>query len=287
MSMFETQEWESLESSSTPGEWESQEWGETGEYEDEGQFLGGILGSRLGGEMGTSQEMQEMQEMELAAELLEISSEAEFGNFLDKLFRRAAKTVRGFAKSPTGRALSGTLKGIAKTALPLAGRALGDYMAPGAGGLVGTQVGSVAANLFEVQLEGLGEQEAEYEVARRYIRFANAAARTAARAPSGAPPRAVARAALIAAARRHAPGLLRTRPGARPALARRRPASGPRLGRFDFPPVADEPLDFADDDDAGSDDDPVGGDDGQGEAGSAPASGRWIRRGHKIVILGI
>ena len=57
----------------------------------------------------------------------------------------------------------------------------------------------------------MGEQEAEYEAARRFVQFGQATARYGRMAPSNVPPPAVARAAAIAAARRYAPGLLRRR----------------------------------------------------------------------------
>ena len=200
MSMLENQEWETFEFENPElGEWESQEgesqeWesGETGEFHE--QFLG---------ETGTHQEM------ELATELLEVASEEELEQFIGKLIRGAAKAVGGVIRSPVGKFLGGALKSIAKTALPMAAGALGNLVLPGVGGAIGSKLGSMATNLFEVELEGLNEQEAELEVARRYVRFANAAARNAARAPWDAPPRTVTRAALTSAAQRHAPGLVR------------------------------------------------------------------------------
>ncbi|MGH4007662.1 MAG: hypothetical protein ACRDTH_05760, partial [Pseudonocardiaceae bacterium] len=172
MSAFGTQQWETYEME-TPGygelEWES---------ETEYGSLGGEFESSLG----------EMQEMELATELLEVSSEAELEQFLGKLISGAAKAVGGVIKSPVGQALGGALKNVAKTALPMAAGALGNLVLPGVGGMIGSKLGSMASKLFELEFEGMNEQEAEFEVAQRYVRFASAAARNAARAPSGAPP---------------------------------------------------------------------------------------------------
>ncbi|MGH3870629.1 MAG: hypothetical protein ACRDSR_03775 [Pseudonocardiaceae bacterium] len=246
MSAFETQQWETYE---TPGYGELESWGE-------------------------------MQEMELATELLEVSSEAELEQFLGKLIQGAAKTVGGFIKSPVGQALGGALKSVAKTALPMAAGALGNLVVPGVGGMVGAKLGSMASKLFELELEGMNEQEAELEVARRYVRFASTAARNAARAPSGAPPGAVARAAVVSAARRHAPGLVRGRQPGRPSRRPQpgRPDPGYRSGTYGFAAdgdLVDEP--------AGSDED----DDAPDQATGRPRSGRWLRRGHKIVIYGV
>jgi YD repeat-containing protein len=142
MTTFETQEWENLETMETPGEWESQEWGETGEYEGE-QFLGGLLGSVLGGLGGGGElELTEMQETELATELLGLSSEEELEQFLGKLIRGAAKAVGKAVRSPVGRALGGALKNVAKTALPMAAGALGNLVLPGVGGAIGSRLGT-------------------------------------------------------------------------------------------------------------------------------------------------
>ena len=288
---WETPEWQSGEWES--GEWETQEW-ETQEWESEGYEA----------------------EMELVTELLEVTSEQELEQFLGKLFRRTAKAVGGAIRSPVGRALTSTLKNVARKALPVAGGALGTLALPGVGGAIGSQVGSMASQMFEVELEGLNEQEAEYEVGKRFVRLATTAARHAARAPRSAPPRAVARAALVTAARRHAPGLLRGRPAGRrgrppqrrqPGQRRPRRRPGQAVGgpwgyagpaedcQCGGEPPAYQDSD-ADDDgaDAGSGGDAAAADadGGSGEVGSSSGrrggqqTGRWIRRGRKIVIMG-
>lgn len=282
-----------------PGEWESgpaELLGESFEAESE-QFLGGLLGSVLGGELESP--INETLEMELAAELLEITNEAELEEFLGKVFKTVARGVGNFAKSGAGRALGGVLKKVAKTALPMVGGALGSMVAPGIGTAIGSRLGSMAGGLFELELEGLNEQEAEMEVARRYVRLASSATKNALQAPRTAPPRAVAKAAVVTAARRHAPGLLRGTPyqvprgarGRRPVgpggrgPARRRPRPAPYGGYvgggYGVYTTPGEPIDGGDGDDAGWD-----GDVPAGSGGYRTQSGRWIRRGRKIVILG-
>jgi hypothetical protein len=181
--------------------------GETQELEQE-DFLG-VLGSFLGkevGELGEAQSVPELQEVELATELLEVGSEAELDRFLGDLMRRAAGAARGFVRSPTGQALGGILKQAAKQALPVIGRGVGSLVSPG-GGEAGARVGRTAASMLGLELEGLSSEDREFEVARGLVRFAGAAARNAAGAPPGAPPAAVARQAALEAARNHAPGL--------------------------------------------------------------------------------
>src|SRR5215831_8716731 len=70
----------------------------------------------------------------------------------------------------------------------------------------------MAGGLFEVELEGMPAEAAEFEVARRFVNLAASSARHAALAQPhpGVNPQTVARAAVAAAARTYAPGVYRT-----------------------------------------------------------------------------
>lgn len=160
----------------------------------------------------------ETEEMELAAELLEVAGEDELEGFIGSLIARATGGARRLASSPE---LRGLLKQAAKRALPIIGSAAGNAIAPGAGGAIGGKLAAAAGNLFGLELEGLSPEDQEFEVARRFVRFAGAGARNAARFRGGASRRHMARRALGAAARRHAPGFLRRHPRPRPYGGRR------------------------------------------------------------------
>ncbi|RKT44867.1 hypothetical protein [Thiocapsa rosea] len=243
----------------------------------------------------------EAQEMELAGELLATTSDAELDQFLGALIGRAGQVIGQAVRSPTAQALGGYLKGAARQALPAVGGWVGDQLGSAAGswaggrvgsaagGLagsrlggvpggaagriaggaagryvggragsaagrwLGTQAGTAAGRLFGLELEGLSGEDQEFEVARHFVRFAGAAVRNAATAPASPNPVAAARAAAIAAAERHAPGLLRPTAPRRPG-----PAVAPAIGTSSA----------------------------LGLAGRAQ-SGRWMRRGNKIVVLGL
>jgi uncharacterized protein (DUF697 family) len=301
------------------------EFGETTEGpEAHEQFLGDILGSVLGGEVP----LNEGQEIELASELMGVTNEQELEQFLGNLFHKVAKGVGGFIKSPIGRSLGGILKGVAKKALPVVGGALGSMVAPGIGTALGSKLGSMASGLFEVGLEGLPAEQAEFEVARRYVRLASSAAQHAAmaRPRPGVSPIRVARAAVARAARTNAPGLYRhmirrlattpsaaarlgIRPqpphpgapapmGARPARPHPgyRPYPGYGIdGAVDstFGPMAAFPDGAADSTFPTTPDYTTAGiPDGwpepvmaRGQGG--PLSGRWVRRGRKILVIGV
>lgn len=165
-----------------------------------------------GEEVGTfeaTEELDETEEMELASRLLEITDETELDQFIGRLIKRAGRAVGQFARSGAGRALGGILKGAARKALPVLGGAIGGYVGGPAGSRVGSQLATNAGSLFGLELEGLSEEDQEFEVARRLVRFSDAAAKNLASTPASTSPQQAATAAAIAAAKRHAPGMIR------------------------------------------------------------------------------
>lgn len=164
----------------------------------------------MGETYGNTGELNEMQELEFAHELLNVANEQELNMFLGKLIKKAGSAVGNFARSSVGQNLVSALKGVAKQALPVAGGALGSALGGPLGGMIGGKLGSAASNLFELELEGLSPEDQEYEMARAYVRFANAAANNAAslQQQGATNPQVVLKKALTDAAQEHAPGLL-------------------------------------------------------------------------------
>lgn len=173
------------------------------------EFNPEFMGQSNGETDGMSGELDETQELEFAHELLSVSNEEEFNLFRGNLVKRAGRAIGNFSRSSIGKGLIGALKGVAKKALPIADRALGAFGGP-VGAALGGKLGSMASNLFELELEGLSPEDQEYEMARAYVRFANAAANNAAnlQQQGAANPQAVLKKALTDAAQQHAPGLL-------------------------------------------------------------------------------
>jgi hypothetical protein len=236
-----------------PGETET--WGETtGEFPlqelqpEQFEFQGE---AETYGETQAELPLNEADEMELAAEFLEVTNEAELDHFLGGLFRKVGGVIGKVVKSPVGRALGGFLKPLAKAALPIAGRALGTFVGGPVGGAIGGKLASAAGGLFGLELEGMSAEDREFEVSRRFVRLASAATKNAAFAPPTANPNVAAKAAVMTAARKLAPGLVRGGNG-RPTM----PAvpSGAALGNV-----------------------PV----------SSNRRGIWIRRGRRIMLLGV
>ena len=79
------------------------------------------------GEAELENPLDEVEDMEYAAELLEITDEQELDLFLGKFISRVSRAAGGIIRSPAGKALGGMLKSAAKKALPIAGRAVGTY----------------------------------------------------------------------------------------------------------------------------------------------------------------
>jgi hypothetical protein len=171
----------------------------------------------------------EQREMELAAELLEVSSEEELEQFLGNLIGSVQQGIGRFMRSDTGQALGGllkdSLKDLTKKALPVVGRSIGQWVSPEGGGEPGARLASAAGALLGLELEGLSGEDREFEVSRQLVRFTGSAVQHAALAPRGVPGPVAARAAVQRAARTYAPGLL-------PRLQGRSTRLWPRSGRW-------------------------------------------------------
>jgi uncharacterized protein (DUF697 family) len=272
-----------------------------GEHEGEGEgeaFLGSVLGE---GEHEGEHEathahvheaespLSEAQEMELASELLEVTSEAELEYFFGSLARRVARGVKNFARSSVGKRIGGALRSIAKRALPMAATALGGLVGGPIGGKVGSALGNFASSLFELELEGLSHEDREFEIARQLVRFGAAAMDRGARAPRNADPRLTAQRALASAARVYAPGLVRRgrlcstcAPGQR---GRGRAASAGRRWATDASAPAAASASRGTPRSVDADGDPALAP-VEAASGGAARGGRWVRRGDRIILMG-
>jgi hypothetical protein len=184
----------------------------------------------------------DVEEMEMALELLSVSSDEELEQFLGKLLKGAWRGIGKVGKTirRVARPLGGVLKAVAKKALPVVGGALGSFVPiPGVGTAIGTAAGSLVSNALEAELEEFDSEDREIEGARRLVRVVGGAARQAALTRPDVDPVAAARAATMAAARRHLPQLSQV-------------------------PTSQQPTGLP----------------------GISHSGRWVRRGRKICLLG-
>lgn len=222
---------------------------EAGDYESDTEW--GYQGEEEGSFGDNEGPFSEEQEIEMAAELLSLSQDQELDQFLGNLIRRAGKAAGQLVRSPVGKALGGLLRQAAKKALPVVGKAVGSYFGGPAGGAIGSKLATAGGQIFGLEVEGMSGEDQEFQVARRFIRLAGEAANQAAQTPAAGSPQQAARKALAAAARKHAPGLLRNGNGNGNGAAFGGAASGTAAGA------------------------------------KRRRSGRWIRSGNKIVLLGV
>jgi hypothetical protein len=152
--------------------------------------------------------LPELEELEQAVQFLETQSAPQIAGVLTRVIRRAGDPALdpAIARQLLERLVRAGA--MVRTALEAPSRAAGTPISPEA--------------IFGTELEGLSPEDQELETARRFVRFAAAAARMAVRAAPGAPPEAIARHAERTAAQRLAPGL---------ADALRAPLSGFRARR--------------------------------------------------------
>lgn len=217
------------------GEYDSGEY-DAGEY-NSGEYDSGELDS---GE--TDSPFSEVEESELASELLGLSSEQEMDQFLGKVFKRAWRGARGLSRSLGSVAgpLSGMLKGVAKKMLPMAAGAAGTFFGGPAGGALGSKLGSLVGNALESELSGMSPEDRDFEVAKTFVRVAGDAAKQAVQAPAQASPVIAAKNAVVRASRR-----------ALPRGRRHRPSNY------------------------------------QAQGHGRRRTGRWVRRGNRIILFGV
>jgi hypothetical protein len=159
------------------------------------------------GESGP-QVFSEIDEMDLAAELLAVRDEQELDQFLGRLIRNVGRRIGATVRSPVGQAIARALKDVVKNVLPLAVGAAGTFV----GGPLGTALGSglapMAGQALGLELEGLSHEDQEFAAARCFVRFASEAVKNTASTSSTDDPAAAAH-VVADAAQRLAPVLLR------------------------------------------------------------------------------
>jgi hypothetical protein len=131
------------------------------------------------------------EEMELALELLGVTSEAELEQFLGDLFKNAWRGIKRVGSKVIG-PLGGLLKTVAKKALPFLATAAGTFLGGPAGGAIAGKLGSLVSQALEAEVAGMAAADRDLEKCRQFVRLAGKAATAAASAPTGVNPIAVA-----------------------------------------------------------------------------------------------
>jgi hypothetical protein len=174
----------------------------------------------------------EAENLELAAQLLDVKSEQELDHFLGDLVGKAWKGIRqvGRTVAQVAKPLAGVLKPIVKTALPMVGGALGSFIPiPGVGTALGSAVGGMIGNAIGNEVGEVEGLHRDIEVAKRIVDVAGSAARMAAQSPATGDPHASAQAAVLKAVQTHMPQLT---PQLQKIQAQSSPRAAGRQGRW-------------------------------------------------------
>jgi hypothetical protein len=193
--------------------------------------------------------LEEVEEMELASELLEVSDEEELEQFLGKLIRKASRAVRGAAEKLLHSRAGRALRGLLKNTARKALPIVGRAVGTYFGGPSGAAAGGKLASTAG-RLFGLELEGMSGEDQEFEVarRFVRLGASAAQKVARAGSSASpnVVRGALAAAARTHAPGLLAP------------DSAGAHAGGMQH-----------------------------SRGGShASSSGRWVRRGRRIVVFG-
>lgn len=256
-----------------------QEYGyESAELEQE-EFLN-VLGEVLGQSNGASPQaargmperrtpaapsrssaQDETEEMELALELLQVSNEDELDRFIGRILSSAKGAVTalpGFYKSLVPEHLRSITETVAKGAIPVLGQLAGKMAGGTASEEWGKRIGEAVTSMAGLELEGLSQEDREFETARAVVRWAQDAAQRAA----AMTPQATARPSAAGGATRQVPPALIAKAAAVGAAQRVAPGLAEVVRQIPVPST--------------------------GAGGSAPGeqSGRWTRRGNTVVLHG-
>ena len=159
---------------------------------------GGLLIMGVPTRAAQPQPSTELEELELGSAFLEATSTSELASVVNRILRHGALLA--------GKPIASQVVQHLGARLNRAGQSVRTLLAPPAG-RSDTAPSEAMERITGAELEGLSDEDKEFETARAFVRFAMEAGRLAARAPSAQPPAAVATAAARVAARRHAPGL--------------------------------------------------------------------------------
>jgi hypothetical protein len=114
---------------------------------------------------------------ELAAGLLDVVNESELEEFVGGLVAETARNAGRRIPPASAQALVTSLAKTAEQTLPALTVALGDDRGPAA-----PMAAQAAARIFGFEPEGMSAEDRDFEIARRFVRLAQAAAVRAARA---------------------------------------------------------------------------------------------------------
>jgi hypothetical protein len=154
--------------------------------------------------------LSDVDQAELAVDLLNVANETELDRFIDRLMHRTSQAVGGRIREPVAQGLKDIFRTSAAKAMPQAARTPALRTVSGERAAEnGARFAQVASRFFGLELEGLSPEDQELEIAKAFVRLAYEAVKNAAAMPARLPAQTAAQLAAMKAAKKLAPGLLR------------------------------------------------------------------------------
>jgi hypothetical protein len=118
-------------------------------------------------------------EIALAKELIDVLSDLALPMFLGKLIKKVARGVPRIQPNPSGATLSANIRRGLITLTARCAFCPYSYIGGPVGAAAGGRLGDALGNALGLGRKGQSEEDLNLEVARRFVRFAGAAARAA------------------------------------------------------------------------------------------------------------
>jgi len=148
----------------------------------------------------------EVQELELAAGLLEVANEEHLDRFLVEVIQQAEKATGSLVTPSQAQAIHDVLSNSIHQILPTA-MEHGAAMRNSVGARLGSGLSAMAGQVLGLELESLSPEDREFEAVRQFVRFAGETVKKTALVSAGKDPQDVAHRAATEAAEVYAPGL--------------------------------------------------------------------------------
>ena len=154
----------------------------------------------------------EAQELQLAANLLEVVNEEQLDRFLGDVIHEA-ENVTGRVVTPLqAQAVRDVLANSIHQILPTANLDHGVPPQRPVGTQLGSGLSSMAGQVLGLELEGLSPEDREFEAVRQFVRFAGETVKKTVEGSAGTDPHGEAHRAAVEAADAYAPGLFAAAP---------------------------------------------------------------------------
>ena len=154
----------------------------------------------------------EEQELQLAANLLEVVNEGQLDRFLADIIHEAGNVTGRVVAPLHAQAIRDVLANSIHQILPTASMDHGVSPQRPVGTELGNGLSSIAGQVLGLELEGLSPEDREFEAVRQFVRFAGETVKKTVEGSSGTDPHGEAQRAAIEAADVYAPGLFPAAP---------------------------------------------------------------------------